>query len=187
MLPQLAEEVKDVCAVLGWRYREDNNDVAKGFLFSPPECEPFLFTFRPDGQLVNKLYLQYNIEPSNTVSVKTQFAGMDVHVAAIKLLKHLAKRYFAVFEVSDEGGYWETMDEAVLAKKFGLYDRLMNTVQKVLTEFPAQNDKTKEGFVQRLKAFLQERLTEKKIKRVYKLNLQHHFTAVVITRRSSCV
>lgn len=154
LLPQLVEEVQDVCDVLGWRFRGGED----GFGFTPPESETFCFDFRPDGALVNKLYLRYNIEPSHTVSVKTQFAGAEVHIAAVKLLKHLAKRYFAIFKVHDEGKYWETDDEAVLRRQFGVYGTLLNEVQAAMSDFKAQEGETAEGMVNRLERHLRERL-----------------------------
>jgi hypothetical protein len=157
LLPQLAEEVQDVCSVLGWRFRSSED----GFGFTPPESETFCFDFQPDGTLVNKMYLRYNIEPSNTVSVKTQFAGMDVHLAAVKLLKHLSKKYFAVFEVKDEGGYWETNDEEVLSKQFGLYNWLLDEVQTTLQDFKAEQGDTPQRLADRLENFLNARLRKK--------------------------
>lgn len=154
LLPQMVEEVKDVCNVLGWRFRSSED----GFGFTPPESETFCFDFRPDGTLVNKMYLRYNIEPSNTVSVKTQFAGIEVHIAAVKLLKHLANKYFAVFNVSDEGGYWETDDEAVLRKQFGAYNMLLNEVQAAMQDFKEEEGDTPERLADRLEKFLNERL-----------------------------
>lgn len=157
LLPQLVEEVQDVCNVLNWKYQLDNNDDIKGIWFSPPECEPFAFTFYPSGELVNKLYLRCNIEPANTVSVKTQFAGVDVHMAATKLLRHLARRYFSVFNVSDEGRYWETDDEEILRKQFGLYNALLNAVAETLKDFNAEKGDRPERLADRLEAFLNER------------------------------
>src|ERR1044072_6104412 len=103
LIPRLVEEVQDVCNVLDWRYHVTNDETLNGILFTPPECETFEFTFLSPGQLASKIRLLSNIEPTTTISVKTQFAGMDVHMAVIKLLKHLSQRYFAVFEMQDEG------------------------------------------------------------------------------------
>jgi hypothetical protein len=44
----------------------------------------------------------------------------------------LEKKYFSYVEVSDEGEYWETMDKAVLHKRFEVYNGLMNMVASVL-------------------------------------------------------
>lgn len=160
LLPQLVEEVKDVCNILGWRYYEDNDEVAKGISFTPPESETLNFTFRPTGELVNKMYLHYNIEPSNTISVKTQFAGIEVHVAIIRLLKHLSAQYFSQFDLKDEGEYWETGDEEVLQKNVGAYNNMLCFVQTAMVDFKAHDGDTPQRLADRLEKFLNERWKE---------------------------
>lgn len=49
-LPQMTEEVKDVCEALTWRFRRDDD----GFAFTPPESKMFHFHFRSNGTLANK-------------------------------------------------------------------------------------------------------------------------------------
>jgi hypothetical protein len=96
---------------LNWKYTIINNEELNGIVFSPENYEPLFFTFAKDGKLYSPVYLKYNIEPATTISVKTQYAGIDAHIAFIKLLKHLSKKYFSEFDLSDEGKYWETDDE----------------------------------------------------------------------------
>jgi hypothetical protein len=38
-----------------------------------------------------------------TTSTKTQFAGMEAHIAIIDFLKHLSKKYLKEFTLTDEG------------------------------------------------------------------------------------
>lgn len=159
LIPQLVEEVQDVCDVLGWPWHL-NNETVVGISFTPPECETVGLNFLSNGEIVSKVMLLYNIHPATTVSVKTQFAGMEVHMAVIKLLKHLAKQYFSRFELTDEGQYWETGDEELLRKYFRAYNGLMNAVQTTMMDFKAVPGETRRGFVQRLEAFLQERLNK---------------------------
>jgi hypothetical protein len=158
-LPELVSEVEDICKTLKWDYYlfDDTFEVPahtmplestegdpkvirlKGILFSPTECEPVFLTFTPDGWSSTFLNLQMpeQIAEIGTklmywVNVKTQYAGEDIHIALVHLLKYLEKKYFSHVEVDDEGNYWETMDKAVLHKRFGVYNGIMNMVASAL-------------------------------------------------------
>jgi hypothetical protein len=157
-IPQLVEEVQDVCIALDWDYRLVSDELLNGISFTPPECETLCLTFLHDGQLASRIRLMYDIEPANVISVKTQFAGMDVHKTVIKLLQYLSAKYFSHFELEDEGGYWESGDEVVLRKKFELYDELLNKVQTALCDFKTEPGETKNELVKRLEEFLKKRL-----------------------------
>lgn len=157
LIPSLMEEVQDICAIMKWPYQSYNNETVKGIFFTPPECETISFAFLADGELVCLSKLKYDIHPVNIISVKTQYAGIDVHIAIIKLLKHLANHYFSVFELSDEGEYWETGDEEILRKKFGLYNAMLNAVQNALVDFKSKEGDTPETLADRLEKFLNER------------------------------
>jgi len=41
-IPQLAEEVQDVCIAFDWSYCLVNDEALTGISFSPPECETIL-------------------------------------------------------------------------------------------------------------------------------------------------
>ena len=73
-----------------------------GICFSPKESEPICFTFLPGGRLCSPLNLinkdiydgnQLDKELIYTASTKTQYAGIDAHVAIIKLLRYLKDKY----------------------------------------------------------------------------------------------
>jgi len=64
-----------------------------------PMCEP--------------LYLQFGVDLFLQDYVKTQFAGPEVHIAIVDLLRSL-KPYFRTLDVEDEGEYWTTRDRARL-------------------------------------------------------------------------
>lgn len=67
-----------------------------------------------------------------TTSTKTQFAGKDVHIAVIKLLKHPSKKYMKDFNLKDEGLYWETNDETVLSDQFKAYNSALEIFSETL-------------------------------------------------------
>ncbi len=101
--------------------------------------------------------LQYKVHPATTISVKTQFAGNEIHKALIKLLKHLEGAYLTEFELFDEGGYWQALDEEKLNRQFNRYNFLLNKVTEQLKDFKAKKDDTAESLAERLEKFLNER------------------------------
>lgn len=155
-IPLLVEEVQDVCTVLDWHYQVIGDESLTGIFFTPPLCETLCLSFLPDGKLASREHLLYGIEP--IISVKTQFAGMDVHKTIIKLLQYLSAKYFSRFDLQDEGGYWETGDETLLARQFDIYDFLLDKVQETLTDFEFEPETSKEELVKQLEEFLKERL-----------------------------
>jgi hypothetical protein len=157
-IPKLIEEVQDVCTIFDWHYQFIDDESLTGIFFTPPGCETLCLSFLPNGQLASWARILYDIEPATVISVKTQFAGMDVHKTIIKLLQYLSAKYFSRFDLQDEGGYWETGDETVLARQFDIYDGLLNKVQSVLSDFKVDAGATKEELVKRLEEFLKERL-----------------------------
>lgn len=188
-LPELVEEVEDICKSLKWNYHhfDDTFEVPahtmplestqgdpkvirlKGILFSPPECEPVFLTFTPEGWSSTFLNLDMPEQIAElgtmlmySVHVKTQGAGEDIHIALVHLLKYLEKKYFSYVEVSDEGGYWETMDKTVLREHFGVYNGLMDAVSEFLenAEWTA-TDKPNE-IVKQLEDLLKNRFSAEK-------------------------
>ena len=163
LLPQLVEELQDVCTSLNWHYHLFDDVNFKGICFSPPECEPLFFTFHNSAEIASPVLWQLKIEPITTISTKTQFAGIDAHRAVIKLLKHISARYFSVFELSDEGGYWEGLDEAVLQKQFSRYNFLLTAVSEAIGKIEKVDGETTEGLAERLEKMRGENdFTEKK-------------------------
>ena len=67
-----------------------------------------------------------------TIHTKTQRGGADMHIAIVKLLKYLEKKYFAEINVSDEGNYWKTMDKTILQERFDEYTQLIDSVKGAL-------------------------------------------------------
>jgi hypothetical protein len=123
-LDSLIEEVADLAKGLNWEHTILDDDQIKGIIVSAPESEPLWFTFTPDGKTCDVVNLQYS-DPSepfySLCHTKTQFAGPEVHMAMIRMLRHISDKYFAEIEVSDEGEYWEKGDEENLRRIFGNY------------------------------------------------------------------
>ena len=66
--------------------------------------------------------------------VKTQFASPEIHIIIVKLLRYLKEKYFQRFEVIDEGKYWETGDEDLLAEKMEFLSQKMNALAQALED-----------------------------------------------------
>lgn len=76
----------------------------KGMAIYPTEqCEPCYLAFDDNGHVQG--------------SIKTQFAGVDLHEHLIELLRKIEPEFDSL-SVADEGGYWETSDRQKLQKAF---------------------------------------------------------------------
>jgi hypothetical protein len=126
----------------------DNKNIQlQGIYFNPPRCESVILSFLSSGWTSAPIQLQlakdyeridsYPIFKNMpklvyTIHTKTQRGGADIHIAIVKLLKYLEKKYFAEMNVSDEGNYWETMDKTILQARFDEYTQLINSVKGAL-------------------------------------------------------
>jgi hypothetical protein len=163
LIDEIMEETADVCASMGWEYHlmqpdnKKNNNITqpvkytpedvKGITFSPADCEPVILTFLPDATLVNWVKLINYDHLTNNLAIewvhtKTQFSGPDTHMAVLKFLHYLSKKYFSFFELKDEGDYWGKWDVKVLLAQFGRYNFLMNAVANALEEVKANPEET---------------------------------------------
>lgn len=182
LIEDLINECEDICKSLDWDYhiREKksnaNNDVhlsnpdfinytmedLKGISFTPKESETVSLVFFPSGILCSPIKLMYNDSAINnlmveTVSVKTQYAGIDLHVTVLKLLEYFKDKYFSFFELSDEGMYWETKDLAVLKSQFARYDFIVNSMRDAVKNFKAFPGETAESLADRLEELLKNK------------------------------
>ena len=136
LIPQLNEEVLDVCSVLGWETHIICNEDFKGICFGPKKCEPVFLTFNDRGEIGSPIIRESNMK-ENPVSVKTQFAGQDAHIALLKFLRYIETKYLVDFKLTDEGNYWETNDENVLKKQFQKYGFMLDGVCEALKDIPS--------------------------------------------------
>lgn len=60
--------------------------------------------------------------------VKTQFAGADVHIKIVELLRQL-KPFLVKLEVEDEGEYWESSDKNKLNAHIKTINDLMTEMK----------------------------------------------------------
>ncbi len=90
-----------------------------------PQCEGLPFFFDSNGRLrdpISRVNISEGaLKPEDSwISVKTQYAGPEIHIWIIGLLKHLKKLYLPNLEVQDEGEYWETGNFEILKEKMDL-------------------------------------------------------------------
>jgi hypothetical protein len=171
LINELVGEVADIADSLHWdRVIFGNGSLGKfngnfiydekfsGISISPPECEPVFLCFRKDGNLYNPVSYQfYKEDPvqfpigfTTTLSVKTHYAGIEIHKILIKLFRHLGKKYLLDLKIVDEGNYWETDDEEVLKQQFRLYDDMVESFAIALECTAIQKGETIEEYIIRV-------------------------------------
>jgi hypothetical protein len=180
----LIHETEDICHSNGWKYHTWDEDWSlpnslhseftgnalhfeghaplKGISFSIRQSETVWLTFTPDGVLHSLMTL---VEPDFTGDsidmpwerVKTGFDGAVTHLALCKLFRYLSGKYFEVFEVNDESGYWAHGDDARLTIWM---DKLVQSNQQLEEEMAALEedeslspDEQSERMMQLLKEF----------------------------------
>lgn len=168
LLPEMTEEVQDICDNLRWicqPMRPYPEIPLQGFQFHPPGSEPVWMTFQKDGLLADPVYHVLRYTPFSrtlphdefSLSTVTQFAGMDAHMAMIKLLRYLSRRYFEYFKLIDESEYWETGDEALCNFHFVEFTRQMNEIAEKLSKLDGQQGLSGDSVLMRLDELLHTR------------------------------
>lgn len=95
-IPQANRSLKRVRDEQNWDY----SGLTFGVQFSPhADCDPLRFEFDKD------YYIQE--------FVKTQFAGPQIHITIIDLLRRI-EPFFESLKLQDEGDFWTNSDEVVL-------------------------------------------------------------------------
>lgn len=114
------------------------NTCLKGIQFIPhPKCEPVWLFFTSAGNLSTPFHVALDAEdlyPERKVWITTltHYAGPEVHIAILKLFRHLKNTYISDLEVHDEGGYWETNDRDALENKIAHLDYIMKLSDEAL-------------------------------------------------------
>lgn len=181
---EFIEEIEDICKILEWRYTiidEDwtkpsdirftndpitqeleivGNAYLKGIIFTPPDCESMQFLFDDKGKMTDltqkAIENSFKKERSVYQWTKTQFAGAEVHITLIGLLKYIKKAYMPNLTVKDEGEYWETENRELLEQNMGIINSAIEIIEGI-----AQNSDSIEGFLDKLENWLKNRLKNK--------------------------
>ena len=103
-----------------------------------PRCETLQFFFDSNGNLRDPISMvnisEGALKPEDYwISVKTQYAGPEMHIWIIGLLKYLKRFHLPDLEVQDEGDYWETGNFEVLKEKMDFVGQKIATVSAALS------------------------------------------------------
>jgi len=155
-LNALCDELVQIAEKMDWSYNRLEEDWSKpadvslkhderaarivghlglqGISFKPhPRCESVSIFFNASGNLCDPigvtLISEGSLKSENAwVAVKTQFAGPEIHVWIVGLLKYLKKHYIPDLEVRDESEYWETGNIDELNEKMNFLNEKMDAV-----------------------------------------------------------
>lgn len=171
-LSKMVNEVKDIMEARKWEYtlyqdefpsdynlENSYNENIYGISFTPPECETVSLCFLSNGKMSSPAHLEFYGKTTDReeqkylymLSVKTQFAGVEIHKFIIELFRYLKKQeYFETLEIIDEGKYWETGDENLLQAIFKQYANLLDDFSFAIESNPIKNGESYEKYFERL-------------------------------------
>jgi hypothetical protein len=178
LLPELIDEIQDIVQMYNWKYfvfdrkfpentfgKLDYNQNIYGICFTPPKCETIDISFLSNGRMSSVSHLKFFGKADDQaeqaylymLSVKTQYAGVELHQFVIQLFRYLNKKYFTDFKMTDEGSYWETNNLALLQTTFKRYADLINGFASALEYIPIQTGETIETYFERLLKLLHDK------------------------------
>jgi len=140
----LIAELKSICHEIHWQYTIIDDEKYTGILMNVAEkCDTLTFVFNREGRLVNVAWLNSDIlcDVAFCVFVKSNFSTVDAHIAIVKLLKYIKKRYITNLEVVDEGEYYETENRELLQQKFDFLLNKYNELTILLENGLIETDK----------------------------------------------
>jgi len=142
LIDPFCEELVDISKEMGWHYdyfdfdkKKDKIPLKGLFIGVHKKAEPLIFMMDQSGFLRNAIMIEHFNDDDDTTyfnHTKTQFAPVDVHIAIIKLLKYIHKKYIANLEVWDEGDYWEKEDPVILKEKIDFLTEKINFLADAL-------------------------------------------------------
>lgn len=174
VLPSLIQEAVDIAESMQWAYEliDPAPDLpVSGVLLAPEGSEPLWLTFHRDGFMCNPMLFEYvrkvegkdiPADAEQWLFTKTQYAGVEAHIAMIKFLRHISQKYFDRFELHDESRYWETNDENQCRLIFGKYDQMMSMVGEALDEMDIDSEESQESVIAKIEKMLEEKFGMKR-------------------------
>ena len=163
-IDSFCEEMEDIAISMGWKHtlidKFDNNDKTpvKGIIIRPHEkSESLQLITDQHGNLRNVFAFEFAGEDSDLTYlnfIKTQFAPVEIHIAVIKLLKYIQKKYISNLDVYDEGDYWQTGDEKILKGKNDFLNEAINQLAKVLDSIEFDKDSSTESIADKIEEVL---------------------------------
>ena len=181
LLPELIDEVQEIADVHHWKYyvldrhfsevdfvKTGHTQKIYGIFFTPPECETVAICFLSNGRMSSIVNLQLWGESTDPTqkdylymnSVKTQFASVELHQVLIHLFRYLSQKYFADFNLHDEGSYWETNDVVLLTANFNRNLALINSFESALETIPKNSGEDVETYLERIIKVIHDKKNE---------------------------
>jgi len=175
-LKEMVDEVREICKTFKWEYYIFNTEFPEnecsesytsdiyGIIFNPPECETVSLIFLSNRRMSSrgnlKVFGNSNDEDYKKylymLSVKTQFAGFEIHALLIKIFRHISQKYLLDFYMSDEGYYWETDDLEKLKGQFNRYNTILDNFCLGLETIPINASENIEDYLIRLFRYIQK-------------------------------
>jgi hypothetical protein len=159
------EEMEDIAKSMGWKcsafdFDDKSNVPLKGVIIGPHEkSEPLPLMLDKNGFLRNPFMLEISKGDDELTwinHVKTQFAPIENHIAVIKLLKYIQKKYISNLDVYDEGDYWQTGDEKILKGKIDFLNGAINHLSEVLNSIEFDKDSSPESIADKIEEVLKK-------------------------------
>lgn len=141
---KLISELKAISDEMHWKYFVIDDEKFVGILVSTHEkCEPLSFIIDKQGRLIHPAWLNDDnpLDFAFYVSTKTHFSTVDTHIAIVKLLKYIKKKYLIDINVIDEGDYYETEDRELLQQKWDFLLKKFEEIGSLLENKLADEDK----------------------------------------------
>lgn len=170
-LSELIDEVKDIVNIFNWKHnlyehkfpenafgKAEYNQNIYGISFTPPKCETISISFLSNGRMSSDVHLKFygktdkqkESEYLYMLSVKTQFAGVELHQFIIELFRYLHKKYFANFELKDDGDYWLSNDIELLKSNFKKNSDLLDNFTFAIESIPVSPNETMKAYFERI-------------------------------------
>ncbi len=166
LINPFCEELMDISKEMGWHYTYFDFDKKKDkiplkglFVSTHKKAEPLIFMMDKEGHIRNAIFLDHFEEVDDTTyfnHTKTQFAPVEVHIAIIKLLKYIQKKYMANLEVWDEGTYWEKEDPIVLKEKIDFLTEKINFLADALNSVEFEKEASAESVADKIEDLLRK-------------------------------
>lgn len=159
----LINELSEISSEMGWKYFviDDIELQLKGIIIQPHDkSEPLSILINANGKLTNLLYLVDKDDDRfdySLVSIKTQFAPVDIHITIVKLLRYIKKKYISDLEVTDEGSFWEKGDTDLLTEKTDFINDRINSIAGMISSIPNSGSETPESLADKIEQYLKDK------------------------------
>ncbi len=172
LIDEFCEEMEDIAKAMEWEYHLINDgenlktNKLRGIILIPhKKSEPLILTTDSNGILRNAFMMKLveeNPELTYINHTKTQFAPPEVHIAIIKLLAYIQKKYIANLDITDEGGYWETGNPALVKERIDFLNAKIDELENILKSLKIEEGDSPETIADKMEQLLNDTLMKNK-------------------------